>query len=43
MKLLIRLKREQAAEWSTLRDFEMQEMDDDIANGIDFRYTLLKI
>ena len=33
-----RLKREQAAEWSAFRDYELQEMDtEDISNGIDFR------
>ena len=36
--VVYRLKREQAAEWSAFRDYELQEMDtEDISNGIDFR------
>jgi len=36
-----RLKREQAAEWSAFRDYELQEMDtEDISNGIDFSHYL---
>jgi len=35
-----RLKREQAAEWSAFRDYELQEGEDDLGNGIDFSHYL---
>jgi hypothetical protein len=31
------LKREQTAEWAAFRDYDMQEMEEDMSNGIDFR------
>lgn len=35
-----RLKREQTAEWAAFRDYDMQEMEDDVSNGIDFSHYL---
>lgn len=35
-----RLKREQTAEWAAFRDYDMQEMEEDMSNGIDFSHYL---
>jgi hypothetical protein len=35
------LKREQTAEWAAFRDYDMQEMEEDMSNGIDFRSDIV--
>ena len=40
--IVCRLKREQAAEWSAFRDYELQEGEDDLGNGIDFRSEIFR-